>query len=868
MLRFGLIRNRGRRPSELSLSLTLGWVEAGFLAIMLVALVLRLWDLGARTMHYDEAIHLQEAWRLAQGHGFDHSPWMHGPFQIELTALILFVVGDTDFTSRLGYALFGVALVGLPYFLRSHMGNAGALFTGVMLALSPLMLYFSRFGRNDILMAVWASALLILMWRYIHEGRNRYLFLASAVLALMFATKETAYLVTVALGGLAFLLALPQIVPWLRGRDSLARAAGPAGFFLLLVTLTLPQWAAVSSIFQDIFGLTLAVSDSASTGLVGVPEWEGPFLALPVLKFQWWGHVAAILAAVIGSSLLIPLNRPSIRDVPVLALIIASSIAAAGMVMLRPIGEFTGSPAGMAADLIFAVVLVLGSVRATRQFRITWRPGVLLLVIPAATTAAYLALFTTVIDLPAVIQWLSPVSATADINKNGIPLNFLVAGGVILLALGVSIYLGVRWLGKTWLAMAGVFYAIWVTLYTTFFTNFAGIFTGMWQGMGYWIAQQEVARGNQPWYYYFVGLSVYEALPAAFGIAGAVFFLRRGEILGVVLSLWALGTFLAYTIASEKMPWLMVGVSLPLIFLSGMYLGRLAERVRWREAINRGYWSLGVLAPGLLAAGVYLLWRFVDSDTGLDVGGWTLLAIIAIGAILSAYLVRLASPGRGAALAGLGLGALLLGFGGWGAIRAAYTYDDSNVEILAYAQGGADLQGSFLELNRHVFQRDLDAPVVVDYEAWYPFQWYVRHVQEEGKLSFRCFKSEDEDGYVPSCKPVSDSQDASAWLIDKKHGERDQESLEELRREGPFRNLIWFPESYRRPGEDRPAEGSFLGLKGIPNREQFTKDVRFFKSVVGSRDSWREGLDYWIFRRLEDPWYDSLYYTYLPQPGA
>ena len=105
MLRFGLIRNRGRRPPELSLSLTLGWVEAGFLAIMLVALVLRLWDLGARTMHYDEAIHLQEAWRLAQGHGYEHSPWMHGPFQIELTALILFVVGDTDSTARLGYAL-------------------------------------------------------------------------------------------------------------------------------------------------------------------------------------------------------------------------------------------------------------------------------------------------------------------------------------------------------------------------------------------------------------------------------------------------------------------------------------------------------------------------------------------------------------------------------------------------------------------------------------------------------------------------------------------------------------------------------------------------------------------------------------------
>ena len=866
MMRLGLTRPIGRRPRELSVSLTLGWVEAGFLAIMLVALVLRLWDLGARTMHYDEAIHLQAAWRLAEGHGFEHSPWMHGPFQVELTALILLIFGDTDFTSRLGYAIFGVALVGLPYFLRSHLGNAGALIIGVMLTVSPSMLYFSRFGRNDILMAVWAVALFILMWRYIHDGRNRYLFLASAVLALMFATKETAYLVTVVLGGLAFLLALPQTVPWWLGRGSLARVAGPAGFLLLLVTLTLPQWAAVSSVFQDVFGLTLATRDAGSTGLVGVPHWEGPFLPLPLLQFQWWGHLLAALAAAAGARWLIHLNRPSVREAPILAVKIVASIAAAGMVMLQPISELAGNSRAATADLIFAAVLVAAALRAPSLLRGnwgTWRSGILLVMIPAAVTAGYLVLFSSAINLPAVIHWLAPVSATADINKNGIPLNFLVAGALILLALGISIYAGVRWLGATWLGLAAVFYAIWVTLYTTFFTNFAGIFTGMWQGMGYWIAQQDVARGNQPWYYYFVGLSVYEALPVAFGIAGAVFFLRRGEILGLMLSLWALITFLAYTVASEKMPWLLVGVTLPLIFLSGTYLGRLAERVRWRDAVRRDYWLLMALAPGILAAVVFLLLRYLDLDAGLDVGGWTLLTVVAVALLVSAYLFRLAPPERGAALAGLGLAALLLGFGIWGAFRAAYTYDDTNVEILAYAQGGADLQDSFLKLDRQVFLRDLDAPAVVDYETWYPFQWYVRHAQKDGKLAFRCFKGEDEDGHTSGCKTAGDSEEASAWLLTKEHGERDEESLEDLRREGPFRNLIWFPESYRRPAEDRPAEGSFLGLKGLPNEEQFTKDVRFFKSVAGSRDSWRDGLDYLIFRRLEQPWYDSLYYVYL-----
>ena len=84
---------------------------------------------------------------------------------------------------------------------------------GVMLAFSPAMLYFSRFGRNDILMAFWATALLILMWRYLHDSKHRYLYLAAAVLAFMFSTKETAYIVTLIFGGTMFALALPHLVP-------------------------------------------------------------------------------------------------------------------------------------------------------------------------------------------------------------------------------------------------------------------------------------------------------------------------------------------------------------------------------------------------------------------------------------------------------------------------------------------------------------------------------------------------------------------------------------------------------------------------------------------------------------------------------
>ena len=65
------------------------------------------------------------------------------------------------------------------------------------------------------------------------EGKHRYLYLASAVLAFMFATKETAYIVTFVLGAAVLVMAAPQLKAWVLGRTKTSQLAGPAGFLLL-----------------------------------------------------------------------------------------------------------------------------------------------------------------------------------------------------------------------------------------------------------------------------------------------------------------------------------------------------------------------------------------------------------------------------------------------------------------------------------------------------------------------------------------------------------------------------------------------------------------------------------------------------------
>ena len=206
---------------------------------------------------------------------------------------------------------------------------------------------------------------------------------------------------------------------------------------------------------------------------------------------------------------------------------------------------------------------------------------------------------------------------------------------------------------------------------------------------------------------------------------------------------------------------------------------------------------------------------------------------------------------------------MLLVFGAVGAFRAAYTYDDTNVEVMVYAQGSADVRETYLTLERDVYPlAEGVRPVKVDYDVWYPLQWYVRHHSTDGRLNFQCFEltSEERQGCV--VLPESLEEDgtftfgnAAALVVKGGHVGDDEAVREQYRRQGPFKELLWFPESYRRPDESREEE---------PMHTQLARDFGFFRDSVSSREKWAEALDYVIFRRLATPWYRSEYYAYLP----
>ena len=62
-----------------------------YVALLIVAGIMRFWNLGSRALHHDESLHAYFSWQLFAGNGYLHNPMMHGPLQFELNAALFYI---------------------------------------------------------------------------------------------------------------------------------------------------------------------------------------------------------------------------------------------------------------------------------------------------------------------------------------------------------------------------------------------------------------------------------------------------------------------------------------------------------------------------------------------------------------------------------------------------------------------------------------------------------------------------------------------------------------------------------------------------------------------------------------------------------
>ena len=194
-------------------------IEAAiYIVLFILALFSRFYMLERRVMSHDENSHVYYSWRYFTGEGFTHDPLMHGPLQFHLIAPIYFMFGDNDFTARIPAALFSIATVMFMVFYRRYLGKSGAIVAAILMLISPYMLFYGRYVRNEAFVGFFGVVMIWAILRYLETGKPFYLYVLTLVNVLHFTAKETSFIyIAQALLFLAgyFIVRLSKL-PWQR----------------------------------------------------------------------------------------------------------------------------------------------------------------------------------------------------------------------------------------------------------------------------------------------------------------------------------------------------------------------------------------------------------------------------------------------------------------------------------------------------------------------------------------------------------------------------------------------------------------------------------------------------------------------------
>lgn len=179
----------------------------GLLLALAAGFALRLPQLERRPLHTDEAVHAIKLGDFIEHGRYTYDPQdYHGPTMYYATIPLAKLRGErttqelTVTTMRLVPVFFGIALIGLLLAAPDALGKAGAAWAALLTAVSPMMVYYSRYYIMEILLVVFTFGLLLAGWRYWRTGKPGWLILAGACGGLMHGTKETCILTWFSIG--------------------------------------------------------------------------------------------------------------------------------------------------------------------------------------------------------------------------------------------------------------------------------------------------------------------------------------------------------------------------------------------------------------------------------------------------------------------------------------------------------------------------------------------------------------------------------------------------------------------------------------------------------------------------------------------
>lgn len=544
-----------------------------FAGILLLAVLTRFYDLEIRVMSHDESLHTYFSWLLYRGQGYQHTPMMHGPLQFHMLALIYFIFGASDLTARIPAVLFSIATVWMIWSWRDYLGKWGTLVSGLMLVVSPYMLYYGRYVRNESFTGVAGLLLLYGILRYLEKGDRHYFYFITFGALLHFLTKETAFIYAAqALLYLGFyFIARVTRRPW---------ENNPGLFRAFVVALTA---AAVLGAIGVGFGYASRHADtltSAETVVPANPTGETNPLALP----EQGTSVPTILFLLAG-----------------LAFVVAV------VILFRGYGW-----ENLVQERSFELILLLGTfvLPMLSAFLIKIFETSLNLAIPtdAASVNALDARALGLIGTFVVLLFIASIAIGMFWDRNWWKYGALFWGLYTIFFTTVftnaaGFFTGVIGSLGYWIVQQGVergsqpeYYYILVQIPMYEYFPAIGFIVAVIMGLRKLLKRDQVSADSDVIVESKSEAVVYESQPETNTSKFGLFF--------SLLSWWAFSSVLAFTVAGERMPWLTYHMTWPMILLSGWAIGQMIEAVSARltdEKPGRVALSLLVLVVFMLA---------------------------------------------------------------------------------------------------------------------------------------------------------------------------------------------------------------------------------------------------------------------------
>jgi uncharacterized protein (TIGR03663 family) len=203
------------------------WSALAWLLALAGALALRGPQLGIRPLHNDEGVNATKLAALWEKGEYRYDPHeYHGPVlhYLSLPFLWLSPAKSTaelsDATLRVVTVAFGVGLLFLLLLMVDGLGRTATAWAAIILAVSPAMVFYSRYFIHEMLLVFFTLLALAAGWRYSQSRKSGWAVLIGVAIGLMVATKETFVL---SLAAMLFALLATRI--WNQWRT---RRVGPA----------------------------------------------------------------------------------------------------------------------------------------------------------------------------------------------------------------------------------------------------------------------------------------------------------------------------------------------------------------------------------------------------------------------------------------------------------------------------------------------------------------------------------------------------------------------------------------------------------------------------------------------------------------